>query len=165
MNFSVEFQEPMSYALWPVILVGALLLAAAGYTVARIIIAYIKKRKEERKKLEAEKANEKPVYKPTLDEIKQKYLTELEILENSYKNGEIGDKDTYEKLSLSFRNFVYEATGTPAHKYTLYDIKGLNNPIIYNLVNNYYEPEYSKSNMGNILESLDYTKKVIAQWN
>lgn len=165
MDFSVEFQEPMSYVLWPVIALGVFLIAAVIYTLIRILIPYIKKKNEEKKALEAKKVPEEPVYKPTLDELKQKYLTELFDLENSYKAGKIGDKDTYEKLSLSFRNFVFEATGTPAHKYTLYDIKGLNNPIIFNLVNNYYEPEYSQSNMGNILESLEFTKEVIAQWN
>ncbi len=165
MNFSVELQKPMSFAVWPLILIGCLLLAAVLFVIIRKIIADNKRRQMEKKLLEEKKKREPVVVKPSLQELKNQYLAKLAQLESDFLGGKIESRDAYEELSNIFRTFIYDATGTPAHKYTLYDMRGLDKPIVYNLVNNYYAPEFSKDTKGNIIESIDFTKRAIFEWN
>lgn len=164
---NVELQGPLSFARWPMIVLGAVLGAALLYAAVRILIHYIKIWAENKKKLEEAK-KQAELEKPKvlgIDVIKANYLAQIESLSAEYAQGKLESRAAYEKLSSIFRNFVYEATGTPAHKYTLYDIKGLNNQVIYNLVNNYYTPEFARNEKGNIMESIEITKRAVSQWN
>jgi len=56
-------------------------------------------------------------------------------------------------------------TNIKVQNYTLSDIEKINIPILYELVKEYYEPEFSKSSEGNILISLEKTRKVMESWN
>ena len=49
--------------------------------------------------------------------------------------------------------------------YTLKEIENLNMPILYELIKEYYNPEFSKNIKGNILSSIEKTEKVIHKWN
>lgn len=165
MNFSIDLQKPMHFAVWPIVLVGCLLLAAVLFLVIRKLVENYKKKQAEKKRLEELKKKEPVVVKPSLQELKNTYLTKLAELETRFLGGQIESREAYTELSNLFRTFIYDATGTPAHKYTLYDMRGLDKPIVYNLVNNYYAPEFSKNEKGNVIESIDFTKRAIFEWN
>ena len=165
MTTSVELQEPLSFAVWPWVALAVALLGAVAFVLIRKLVAYMKKKKElERLAAEERKRNPVPV-KPSLPELKDKYMQKIIALENQFLTGQIESREAYEELSNLFRTFIYDATGVPAHKFTLYDMRGFNNPIAYNLVNNYYAPEFSSDTKGNILESIDFTKRAVFEWN
>ena len=63
-------------------------------------------------------------------------------------------------ISVLIRLFVYELTGLEVQSCTLKDIKKLNIPVLYELIKEYYDPEFSKISKGNIK-----TKEVISRWN
>lgn len=165
MSFSVELQKPMSFAVWPIVALGCLLLAAVLFVIIRKLVENYKKNLAEKKRLEEERKKEPVVVKPSLQELKNKYLEKIAQLESDFLGGKIESREAYTELSNLFRTFIFDATGTPAHKYTLYDMRGLDRPIVYNLVNNYYAPEFSKDTKGNILESIEFTKRAVFEWN
>lgn len=158
METTVQLQEPFSYSVIPMVVIGLLLLAYVIYRIVEFLLTRQKKQKEE--------IAAKPVEKVVdLVALRQEYLDKVVRLEMKYKAEEIETRDAYSELSSIFRNFVYEATGVEAPKYTLHDIQGLNMPVLYNLVDNYYEPEFSEKSDRNMLESIDMTKRAIQLWN
>lgn len=97
--------------------------------------------------------------------IKNKYLQELYKLTNDFKNEKVSNRQAYQILSSIVRNFIYEATNIKVQNYTLKDISMINMPILYELVSEYYDPEFSKISRGNIMASIDKTRTVIERWN
>ena len=49
-------------------------------------------------------------------------------------------------------------------KYTLNDIKKIKMDNLTKLVEEYYEPEFSKEGNGDIISSIDKTREVIVKW-
>ena len=97
--------------------------------------------------------------------IKSKYLNMISILYNDVANDKINNRAAYQKLSSIVRNFIFESTNIHVQNYTLSDIKQVDIPILYELVSEYYDPEFSKISKGNIIASLEKTKGVIERWN
>ena len=79
-------------------------------------------------------------------------------------NNNISIREAYQKLSSTIRYFVYEVTNIKVQNYTLQDIKKLDMPILYELVEEYYVPEFSEKSIGNIKLSIEKTRKVIEKW-
>ena len=75
-----------------------------------------------------------------------------EIIEK-YKAGKLSDRHAYQQLSKVIRHFVFDVTGIKVQNYTLSEIKGLNIPMLYYLIDECYEPEFSKQSGGNIVET------------
>jgi len=98
-------------------------------------------------------------------EIKQKYIKILIDLEKKLDNNNISIREAYQKLSSAIRYFVYEVTNIKVQNYTLQDIKKLDMPILYELVEEYYVPEFSEKSIGNIKLSIEKTRKVIEKWS
>jgi hypothetical protein len=104
---------------------------------------------------------------PIADSIstKQKYLNQLNEVAEKLNNEEISVRTAYHEISMIVRLFVYEVTNIKAHHCTLDDIKQLNMPTLYELIQEYYAPEFSEQSLGDFPSSLDRTRKVIEQWN
>lgn len=98
-------------------------------------------------------------------EIKNKYLELIDNLEIDVNENKITNRHAYQKLSSLIRNYIFEATGIKVQNYTLKDIKKINMPVLYDLVAEYYDPEFAIISKGNILNSLKKTRKVIERWN
>ncbi len=97
--------------------------------------------------------------------IKNNYLSLVDNLLNDLKNNKITSRKAYQELSKIIRNFIYETTNIKVQYYTLKDISLINMPILYQLVSEYYDPEFSKISKGNILESINKTRMVIEKWH
>lgn len=97
--------------------------------------------------------------------IKNKYLKKISILSSDFSSNKINNRQAYQNLSSIIRNFIYEATGIQVQNYTLSEIKDAGIPVLYELVSEYYDPEFSKISKGNILKSIEKTKGVIERWN
>ncbi len=107
----------------------------------------------------------KVVVKKPVASIKHKYLNLISKLSNDLTNNRISNRQAYQNLSSIIRNFIYESTNIKVQNYSLSEIKDAGIPILYELVSEYYDPEFSKISKGNILNSIEKTKGVIEKWN
>ena len=67
-------------------------------------------------------------------------------------------------MSVLIRSFVLDATDIDLLKSSLSEIKEKDTGILYDLIKEYYEPEFSKNNKGDIISSINKTRKVIEEW-
>lgn len=113
------------------------------------------------------KINETFIIPPSknLIAIKNGYLQQLYNLEKDFNEKKISNRQAYQTLSMLIRNFIYEATNIKVQNYTLKEISTLNMPILYELVSEYYAPEFSTISQGNIASSINRTRVVIEKWN
>lgn len=150
MQVETELRDMFSYT--PILIIPILLLII----LLLIIIFHKKKDIKEVKIIIPEKKD--------INEIKNKYLYNIELLLENLDNKKISSRIAYQNLSRLIRNFIYEVTNIKIQYYTLEDIKTLNMPIVYKLVEEYYNPEFQRNSNGNIKESIEKTKKVIKEW-
>lgn len=151
MKTSVNLQGPFSYALWPIIVVGALLLLCIGILIFPKLKSLFKPRKVP--------APEKVI------EIKNKFLMELSGIEVDLVNNRISTRDAYKKMSVCIRAFVFEVTGIEVLSYTLQDIQRLKMPLLEELIEEFYAPEFAAKSIGDSMASLQKTKRAIERWN
>lgn len=153
-ELKTTLKNPFHYSIFPIILLTLIL------TILLVVLIFLLKKK--RKK-------ELPVIiKPSpknSKEIKSSYLKELDELLNHFQNNKISNRLAYQTLSKLIRNFIYEMTNIKVQNYTLADIQKINMPILYELVKEYYDPEFSKNSKGDIIHSIEKTRKVIEVWN
>ena len=151
MQVTTELRPLFSYSFIPIIF----LLILIALTI--FINKYLKK-KEIQEKLIIPNPKDLLI-------IKRKYLAKINELLNNFHNKKITNRKAYQELSSLIRNFIYEATNIKVQNYTLKEISLLNMPILYQLVSEYYDPEFSKISKGNIIISIDKTRMVIEKWN
>ncbi len=151
MQVTTELRPLFSYSILYIIFTIILIIFVL------IITRYMKK-KELKKKLII------PNHKDLLV-IKKKYLTKIDNLIINFNNSKLSSRKAYQELSSIIRNFIYEVTNIQVQNYTLKDISTINMPILYQLVSEYYNPEFSKISKGNITLSINKTRMVIEKWN
>ena len=105
------------------------------------------------------------INKKDLNEIKNRYLYNLYLISEKLSKDSINSRVAYQRLSKTIRNFIYETTNIRVQNYTLKEIELLNMPILYELVKEYYNPEFCKVSKGNITNSINKTRMVIERWN
>lgn len=154
--FSTELQDQMSYLTWPLIVGGIFLLLCL---IAWIVVKLM----NSPKKQVSEPVVQTPV--KTLQDIKVQYYAELQQIDVLISSGKIDLKSAYQQMSTTLRHFIYEATGVKVQNLSLLEIKMLNMPVIANLVEEYYAPEFAEKSVGNFRESIEKTKWVVSQWN
>ncbi len=104
MRTDIGVQNPVSYAIWPMIILAVIIAGIIGYA---IVNYFLNKKKKKRKP--------KPVVvrKPPLDisVLKRKYLDELESLRVEFTSEKIDLREGFQQMSSIIRHFVFEATG------------------------------------------------------
>jgi hypothetical protein len=110
------------------------------------------------------KSNKKPVIIKDIIKIKKKYLYQIDTLSNELNSNKIKSRTAYNKLSVLIRSFIKEATDIDLLKSTLSEIKKKDTGVLYELIKEYYEPEFSPNNKGDINSSINKTRKVIEEW-
>lgn len=151
MQIQTELKPMFSYSFIPILIIIIAIISI-------IIIPKLTKKKEIKKQIVI--ANHKD-----LMEIKKIYLFKIQELENDFNNKKITNRKAYQELSNIIRNFIFEATNIKVQNYTLKEIEKINMPILYELVSEYYDPEFSIISVGNIISSINKTKTVIEKWN
>lgn len=151
MQTGTELQAPFSYSLLPIILLFVALFLP-------LIIRLLKKYWPR---------NNNMVINTYTDSnmIKNKYLNMLDELDNKLDTKKISSRKAYQELSILIRSFVKEVTGIDVTTCVLSDIERMNMPIIYDLVKEYYSPEFARISIGNIRSSISKTRGVIYRWN
>lgn len=159
MKTTVELQEPFSYAVWPIIVIGVIL---AGYLLYLIIRKSMRSGKH---KNAAEKRVVKQHTPADIKKIKANYIRELEQIKSDLCSNQLTTREAYQRMSMCIRRFVYDVTGIKVQNYTLEDIRKLNLTVLEELVMEYYTPEFAAESIGNTMESIEKTKRAIEKWN
>lgn len=158
MKTTVQLQDPFSYALWPVVVVAILVVSMMiGFCVLWIRRYNAKKKKEIIMKPRVTMEN--------IGNVKAKYIAELEQMKAEILQGKCSTRAGFQRMSVCIREFVYEVTGIQVQNYTLYEIKGLNIPVLEELITEYYAPEFAMRSIGDSMASIEKTKRAIERWN
>lgn len=151
MSTSIDLQDMFSYSLLPIIILIVIIIIL-------ILILILTRRKPK----PVSKLN---IVKPTnINDIKNRYLQEINNLLLLVNENKITNRSAYQKLSKLIRNFVYEVTGLKVQYYTLSEIKTLRIPILSTLVEEYYHPEFAKESTSDITSSITKTREVVVKW-
>lgn len=158
MRTTINLQEPFTYSLIPLMITFLLII---GFT---IYIILSKKTKENVKgKIEEVKVIPKRNIK-NIPVIKNKYLQQLKDIENRYINKKIELREAYQLISEAIRLFVFEVTDITTQNYSLAEIKKINIPVLYELIEEYYEPEFASKTVGDFNCSINKARRVINEW-
>ena len=152
MQLSVKLQELFSYSILPIIILIVILFLFSMY--------FLRKRNKKK-----ETPVIKEIDKIDINIIQEKYIIKLEELKKDLEKNKISIREAYQALSELVRYFVYEVTNIEVQNYTLKEIKKLNIPVLYNLIKEYYAPEFANISLGNVKESIERTKEVIKKWS
>lgn len=150
MQIPVEFREPFSYTKIITLLLFILIVG--------IILFFILTRKR-KKKIQIIAPPKKD-----LRIIKNKYIQQLDNLLNDSRNEKVKYREAYITLSRIIREFIFEATGINVTAVSLAEVKPLNLPQLYELMKEYYVPEFAYFFKGNIENSIVKTRGVIEVW-
>lgn len=151
MQTQIELNEMFSYSFIPIIIIEIILILTL------IIFKFVKEKQKDYQIIEPNKKDK--------EAIKERYLLKINNLIIDVSNNKIKNRDAYQELSSLIRSFTYEMTSIKMQYYTLSDIEKINMPVLYDLVKEYYEPEFAKNSEGNLLQSVENTRKVIERWN
>lgn len=157
MQTSIKLQDFFSYSFIPLIIAILLIIAITYYR-------YSEKRKAKPKivKNEVKVIPEKNI--KNIPVIKNKYLKQLEEIENKYNNKIIDLRKAYQLVSESIRMFVFEITDITTQNYSLLEIKKLNMPELYELIKEYYKPEFASKSVGDFQTSINKARRIINEW-
>lgn len=155
-KITVGLQSMYSYSVWLIIV----LIIIALIPPIIWLILFIKKK---HKNVVIEETT--IIKSSNLGEIKQKYDNLICEIINKFNSGKLSDRHAYQQLSKVIRHFVFDVTGIKVQNYTLNEIKMTNIPMLYYLVDECYEPEFSEHNSGNIVETCEKARRVISEWN
>ena len=158
MQTSVNLQEPYTYSIIPLLCVLCLFVAITCYLI------YTRKRKVKDKVVESETKVIPEKNIKNIPVIKTKYLEQLESIEYKYNNNMIELRKAYQLISESIRMFVFEITDITTQNYSLSEIKKLNIPDLYELIKEYYEPEFASKSVGDFNSSINKARRVIKEW-
>ena len=106
----------------------------------------------------------KIIKKPNIPKLKNKYERRLEVLYENAKNNRVDMRGGYIELSNIIREFIEKATGIKVSSFSKSDVKKLGMDDLALLMEEYYPPEFSKGEKGDILKSISKTMEVIKRW-
>ena len=158
MQTTIKLQEPFMYSKNLLIIIICIVLSITCYLI------YFYKKKKVVKKEEIIKAIPNKNIK-NIPVIKSKYIEQLEAIEYKYKNEMIELRKAYQLISESIRMFIFEVTDITTQNYSLIEIKKLNIPKLYELIEEYYEPEFSSKSSGNFESAINKARRIVREWN
>lgn len=156
MSTKIQLQEMFSYSKLPIIIIGSLVVLYILVLVAQLVI----------KKMRIANARKTPKVKEiNIPKAQERYLKKLEFLRERFVNGEVNIRGAYQEMSVIIRDFIYASTGRTVMSYTLEDVKKAGMPALQALMEEYYTPEFAKHSDGDVIASIDKTKRAIETWN
>lgn len=159
MQTTINLQQPFTYSIIPLIIAIIVIIAMTCY----LIYLYKQKVKIKKEVVEMKIIPEKNI--KNIPVIKNKYLKQLDSIEYKYTNNTIELRKAYQMISESIRMFVFEITDITTQNYSLSEIRKLNIPNLYKLIEEYYEPEFASKSVGDFSASINKARRVINEWN
>lgn len=158
MQTTINLQEPFTYSIIPLVIIIVCIIIATIY----LLNLKNSKKEIEIKREDVKKIPEKNI--KNIPVIKNKYLQQLKDIEDKYTNNKIELRKAYQLISEAIRLFVFEVTDITTQNYSLAEIKKINIPELYNLIEEYYEPEFASKTMGDFSSSINKARRVINEW-
>lgn len=158
MQTTINLQEPFTYSIIPLVIIIVCIIIATIY----LLNLKNAKKEIEIKREDVKKIPEKNI--KNIPVIKNKYLQQLKDIEDKYTNNKIELRKAYQLISEAIRLFVFEVTDITTQNYSLAEIKKINIPELYNLIEEYYEPEFASKTMGDFSSSINKARRVINEW-
>lgn len=158
---------PTTVELQPDFFSGGFLLVLFALVLAAPIIYKIHQKNKARRELKRQQkleAASKLRMKAVPKTMQERYESELKTLSKNIKKGTMEPRKGYQLLSRLVRNFVKEYANVDVTTKTLAEIRSMGFPVLTALVEEYYAPEFSLDEEGNVLESIDKTIKAIKSW-
>ena len=152
MNILYELEEPFRYS-WNIVYL--LLLIILLLVVIYLLVIFTPF---------FSKLITKIIKKTSVPNLKSKYLKELEKLKIDVNNKKVDNRDAYMQLSSIIREFAEKTTGINMLSISKEEAKEIKMKDLALLMEEYYPPEFSKNNKGNIITSIDRTMEVIKRW-
>ena len=159
MQTSINLQEPFTYSVVPLIILIVVIIAITIY----LIYTKINKKTVEKEEEIVKEIPEKNI--KNIPVIKEKYLNQLDSIEYKYLNKMISLRKAYQLISESIRLFIFEVTDITTQNYSLSEIKKLEIPNLYELIKEYYEPEFASKSVGDFSSSINKARGVVNKWN
>lgn len=148
---TVSLQKPFSYSL---IILGILIFLVLLPWIIKLIQLIIKHWPKKKNKPEKKVKN--------IAAIKSKYTKKIDKIA---ANESLTDREVYLELSSTVRNFVFEMTGVTAQNFSLREIKSLNMPELYDLIEQFYHPEFAAEEVEtDITAAFEGARKVVREW-
>ena len=154
MQTFINLQEPFTYSIIPIIITICLII---------LLTYYLSKSKNKKQIISVKVIPEKNI--KDIPVIKSKYLQQLDAIEEKYVNRKIELRNAYQLISEAIRLFVFEITDITTQNYSLSEIKKLDIPHLYKLIEEYYEPEFASKSVGDFEVSINKARRVINEWN
>lgn len=162
MDTQVKLQDPFSYQILPIIVTG---IIVAGYLVFLIIRKIVIMRKNADKYVKPVEDVRRELTPEEILQIKNEYILRLDKIEAGYNSGQTKMRVTYQMISATIREFVYRVTEIEVQNCTLSDIRQIGMPVLAELVEEYYRPEFEKESSGDVKSSIEKTKRAIERWS
>lgn len=157
MQTNVTLQDPYQYSMAPLILTIVFAIILGGYWI------YQKRKTKSYIQEEVVKIPEKNI--KNIPAIKRKHLKQLESIENQYEMQKIDLRKAYQCISEDIRMFIFEVTDITTQNYSLEEIKKINMPQLYELIKEYYEPEFASKSVGDFTNSIQKARGIINEWS
>lgn len=151
MQSDIDLAGPFHYSIWYIVVVGFLLFLGLG------IIVWLKVQKKSQKEIVVKK--QAPL---DLAMIKKKYIMRLDELSKRINND--NPRSSYQELSYLMRSFVFEVTGVKVTKYTLREIDRKKFPVLYDMIKEFYLPEFSEEGYGDLMSAIGKVRVGIESW-
>ena len=158
MQTTIKLQEPFMYSKTLLMITICIVLGITCYLI------YFNKKKKVEEKEDVVKAIPNKNIK-NIPVIKSKYIEQLESIEYKYKNEMIELRKAYQLISESIRMFIFEVTDITTQNYSLIEIKRLNIPKLYELIEEYYEPEFASKPSGDFEIAIKKARRIVKEWN
>ena len=97
-------------------------------------------------------------------EAKARYIDCLRRLGDQIEMGSLTPRAGYQQMSILVRTFVKEYTNLDVTTKTLEEIRRMGLPALTTLVEEYYAPEFSPDEIGDVQKSITATIKAINKW-
>lgn len=107
----------------------------------------------------------KPYIPPDLTQLKIKYQTLINEVEQKYSAKELSARQVHQKLSYLLRMFVFETRGHRVDTLTLDDLKKTRYDELTKAIEQFYLPEFAAVERGNVPNALELSRKVVSEWN
>ena len=152
MKFDVELASPFHYASAYAIIASLLLAVCVG----GLIWVFWRRKEKNETKLETKPA------KMDLNLVKRQYLMRLNELVG--RMSKMDSRECYKELSFLMRSFVFDATGVKVTKFVLHEINRNEFPELYDMIAEFYEPEFSQDERGDLTLAIDKVRRGIESW-
>lgn len=105
------------------------------------------------------------IRKNTIEITKKRYLKQLDELLISVNDKKIDNRNAYSKISNIARHFIKHVTGIDVLTISLSEARKLNIKDLESLMEECYPPEFAKQSTGNVISSINNTRRIIEEWN